>query len=121
MEVAFNESSLTKIRLKGEPIFSLEKVYFEDLISGQLMDEHFSQPLNISDFNLYCYRVAGVVGIMMSKIFRTQKSPIALNAAEKLGSAMQITNILRDVKEDYDKKRIYIPISLFLLFSFYHI
>ncbi len=92
---------------------SLEKVYFEDLISGQLMDEHFSQPLNISDFNLYCYRVAGVVGIMMSKIFRTQKSPIALNAAEKLGSAMQITNILRDVKEDYDKKRIYIPISLF--------
>jgi phytoene synthase len=92
---------------------SLEKVYFEDLISGQLMDENFSQPLNISDFNLYCYRVAGVVGIMMSKIFRTQKSPIALNAAEKLGSAMQITNILRDVKEDFEKKRVYIPISLF--------
>lgn len=98
----------------------LEKIYFQELINGQLMDENFSQPSNIKDFNLYCYRVAGVVGIMMSKIFRTQDNQIALNAADKLGCAMQITNILRDVKEDFANERIYIPKSLLQKYRIIH-
>ncbi|WGL58586.1 phytoene/squalene synthase family protein [Pigmentibacter sp. JX0631] len=91
----------------------LEKSYFIDLINGQKMDENFVQPLNISDLYLYCFRVAGVVGIMMAKIFHAKNNLIAMNAAEKLGCAMQITNILRDIKEDYENNRIYIPAELF--------
>jgi phytoene synthase len=56
--------------------------------------------------------VAGVVGILMAKIFKTPTTGNAYIAAEKLGIAMQITNILRDIKEDFEKNRIYIPISL---------
>ncbi|WP_158998992.1 phytoene/squalene synthase family protein [Pigmentibacter ruber] len=91
----------------------LEKSYFIDLINGQKMDENFVQPFNINDLYLYCFRVAGVVGIMMAKIFHTKNHLVAMNAAEKLGCAMQITNILRDVKEDFENNRIYIPIELF--------
>ncbi|APJ04062.1 squalene/phytoene synthase family protein [Silvanigrella aquatica] len=96
---------------------NIEKCYFQELLEGQLMDENFSQPSTITEFNLYCYRVAGVVGIMMAKIFQTPENNAALFAAEKLGLAMQITNILRDVKEDYEMQRVYIPQSLFEKFQ----
>ena len=89
----------------------LLKSHFSDLIAGQLMDENFKQPVNFNDFYLYCYRVAGVVGLMMTKIFKISKNPFAEVAAEHLGIAMQITNILRDVKEDFNRDRIYIPKS----------
>lgn len=97
---------------------SLDKSYFTELISGQEMDENFVQPININELYLYCFRVAGVVGLMMAKIFKTTSHSVAMDAAEKLGCAMQITNILRDVKEDYDKNRVYIPVSLFVKYKF---
>ncbi|BBH53325.1 phytoene/squalene synthase family protein [Fluviispira sanaruensis] len=91
--------------------FYLEKRHFEELIYGQKMDEMFCQPKNFSEFYLYCYRVAGVVGLLMAKMFKTQQSEEAEKAAEHLGIAMQITNILRDIKEDFENGRIYIPKS----------
>ncbi len=91
----------------------LEKKHFLELIRGQKMDENFIQPKNFNDLYLYCFRVAGVVGLMMAKIFKTKDNTTAMSAAEKLGCALQITNILRDIKEDYENNRIYIPQTLF--------
>jgi phytoene synthase len=110
-----NESSENFI-LKGKELISqinLPKQYFVDLILGQKMDENFHQPNHFKDFYLYCYRVAGVVGLMMTKIFSVKQEAKANIAAEHLGIAMQITNILRDVKEDYAKNRVYLPKEIF--------
>ncbi len=85
------------------------KVHFEELILGQLMDENFIQPKNFQEFYLYCFRVAGVIGLMMTKIFGVKDNKKAFESAEHLGIAMQITNILRDIKEDFQMGRIYLP------------
>lgn len=58
----------------------------------------------------YSYKVASVVGLMTSEVFGYSK-PIALDYAVDLGIAMQLTNILRDVAEDLDKNRIYLPLD----------
>lgn len=88
----------------------LERAHFEDLVAGQAMDEAFTQPQNAEDFRLYCYRVAGVVGHLMARVFGARVAPSTLEAAESLGLAMQITNILRDVREDFETRgRVYLP------------
>jgi phytoene synthase len=56
----------------------------------------------------YCYKVASVVGLIMSEIFRYSNSA-ALEYAVHLGKAMQLTNILRDIHDDYKMNRVYIP------------
>jgi phytoene synthase len=56
----------------------------------------------------YCYRVASVVGLTIIHIFGFE-DPRALELAEKCGIAFQITNILRDVREDAEKQRVYLP------------
>jgi len=81
---------------------------FEELIEGVCMDAGPVQIQNFDDLHLYCYRVASVVGLMMSRIFGLTEERGAEQAIE-MGVAMQLTNILRDVKEDFDKKRIYLP------------
>lgn len=63
------------------------------------------------ELELYCYRVASTVGLMMVHIFMTNPSPSVLARASDLGLAMQLTNILRDVKEDFGKGRIYVPLE----------
>ena len=62
---------------------------------------------NKNELLIYSYRVAGTVGLMMAKILKVDK-PQALRAAIDLGIAMQLTNISRDVIEDYNNHRIYI-------------
>ncbi|MBN2013175.1 phytoene/squalene synthase family protein [candidate division KSB1 bacterium] len=79
-----------------------------DLINGVRMD---IMPLvyeTFDDLYLFCYRVASVVGLMMTHIMGYSDDS-AFIYAEKLGIAMQLTNILRDVQEDKDMNRIYIP------------
>ena len=56
----------------------------------------------------YCYRVAGTVGLTCTHVF-TFQDPRALDLAEKLGLAFQLTNIIRDVREDYLAGRVYLP------------
>jgi phytoene synthase len=58
----------------------------------------------------YCYHVAGVVGLIMSCVFGLTHSDAKHNAI-KMGNAMQLTNILRDVKEDWDRGRVYLPLE----------
>lgn len=79
-----------------------------ELIRGVLMDTHIRRFETFDDLYVYCYRVASTVGLMSTEIFGyTDKK--TLEYAEALGIAMQLTNILRDVKEDAAMQRIYLP------------
>jgi phytoene synthase len=88
--------------------YSLQKEYFLEIIDGMQMDlEQFSYP-SFKDLSLYCHRVAGVVGILSAEIFG-YRNRNTLKYAQNLGMAFQLTNILRDVREDIMRGRIYIP------------
>lgn len=84
---------------------------FEDMIKGQYMDLEFNQPLNQEELEEYCYYVASSVGLMILPILSSKHKEIEETAID-LGKAMQLTNILRDIGEDYDNNRIYLPISV---------
>ncbi|MFH0855598.1 MAG: phytoene/squalene synthase family protein [Candidatus Omnitrophota bacterium] len=90
--------------------YQIPKEYFQALLDGMLMDLAKTRYNNLEELNDYCYKVAGVVGLIMLKIFRCPDEP-AKRFAVKLGIAMQMTNILRDVGEDYLRGRIYIPVD----------
>ena len=79
-----------------------------DLIDGVEMDLDHVRPATFDDLRLYCYRVAGTVGLLMSPVLG-YRSVEALPHAVELGIAMQLTNILRDVGEDVRNGRIYLP------------
>ncbi len=88
--------------------YKIPKEYFDDLIEGMSMDLNKNRYNNFQELYLYCYRVAGVIGLMILKIFG-YKDKKAEEYAVKLGIAMQLTNILSDSKEDFNRNRIYIP------------
>lgn len=80
----------------------------KELIEGVLMDTYVTSFETFDELYTYCYKVASVVGLMTSEIFRyADKS--ALQHAIDLGIAMQLTNILRDIGEDLLRGRLYIP------------
>jgi phytoene synthase len=79
----------------------------EELIEGVLMDTTITRFATYAELEVYCYKVASVVGLMTSEIFG-YSSPDALSYAVDLGIAMQLTNIIRDVKEDAVRGRIYL-------------
>jgi phytoene synthase len=81
---------------------------FQELISGVEMDLTVRRYATFADLDLYCYRVAGTVGLLMAPILGC-RDPRALGAAADLGRAMQLTNILRDVREDLERDRVYLP------------
>jgi phytoene synthase len=81
-----------------------------ELLKGVLMDIKTTRYQTFYDLYLFCYRVAGVVGLMMTYVLGF-KSASAFHYAEKLGIAMQLTNILRDIKEDKNMGRIYLPLE----------
>lgn len=78
------------------------------LMDGVCMDLYKSRYENFDELYDYSYKVASVVGLMTSEIFGYSESK-ALDYAVDLGIAMQLTNILRDVGEDLEKNRIYLP------------
>jgi 15-cis-phytoene synthase len=83
---------------------------FYDQIKGQRMDISFSAPTTLKDVETYSYFVAGSVGRMLLPIIASHSKVDCTDAAVSLGVAMQLTNILRDVGEDYRSKgRIYLP------------
>lgn len=79
-----------------------------DLLNGMNSDLNFEPIADDEALLLYCYRVAGVVGLMMCRILGVTDQR-ALEHAKNLGIAMQLTNIARDVKEDWNRGRCYIP------------
>jgi phytoene synthase len=74
------------------------------------MDLTQSRYLDYAGLQLYCHRVAGVVGLLAASIFGRTEA-ITLEYAEKLGLAFQLTNIIRDVGEDARNNRIYLPMD----------
>ncbi|MDX2226531.1 MAG: phytoene/squalene synthase family protein [Verrucomicrobiae bacterium] len=88
--------------------YDIPEKYFEDLLRGVLRDRGPVRIRTWEDLHDYCYHVASVVGLMMSKIFGL-RDPAAQEQAIQMGVAMQLTNIARDVREDMLNDRIYIP------------
>jgi phytoene synthase len=82
--------------------------YYFDLLHGVLLDQNTVRIQNWDELREYCYYVAGVVGLMMTRVFGLEKREYEKEAIN-LGIAMQLTNILRDIHEDYQHNRIYIP------------
>jgi phytoene synthase len=82
--------------------------YFYQMIDGVSSDLQPKQLRTFDELYRYCYQVASVVGLTIIHIFGFE-SPEALKLAEKCGIAFQLTNILRDVREDLENHRVYIP------------
>lgn len=82
--------------------------YFYDLLDGVAMDEAPVRLQEWEDLDRYCYHVASVVGLMMTRVFNLEDRSYEPEALH-LGTAMQLTNILRDVREDLEMDRIYLP------------
>jgi phytoene synthase len=88
--------------------YQIPHKYFHEMISGVSQDLHPREIQTFDELYRYCYQVASVVGLTTIHIFGFD-SPDALLLAEKCGIAFQLTNILRDVREDRENGRIYIP------------
>jgi squalene synthase HpnC len=81
--------------------------YLHDLISGAEMDLTIQTYPTFDRLREYCYRVAGTVGLTCTHVFQFRDSK-ALDLAEKLGLAFQLTNIIRDVHDDHKLGRVYL-------------
>lgn len=90
--------------------------FAESLIEGLLQDIAGPRIETLGDLLHYCYQVAGTVGGMMCPILGVQ-DPEALPFAVDLGIAMQLTNICRDVREDAENQRVYLPESLLQVYG----
>lgn len=84
--------------------------HFEALLQGVEMDLDIRRYEDYEQLELYCYRVASVVGLLSIEIFGYQ-NPACRNYAIYLGKALQLTNILRDVRADAERGRLYLPLS----------
>lgn len=88
--------------------FKLPYTLFDELIQGCEMDLEKTRYATVEELELYCYRVASVVGLLSIEIFG-YKSAAPRDYAIALGKALQFTNILRDIGNDAQRGRIYIP------------
>jgi 15-cis-phytoene synthase len=91
--------------------YSIPAKYFEELIDGTTSDLSVTRYQTFDELYQYCYKVASTVGLVCLHIFGFDGSEIALKQAEARGIAFQLTNILRDVKEDGERGRIYLPLE----------
>jgi phytoene synthase len=88
--------------------FGIPHEYLEEMIAGVVSDLEPRRFQTFEELYRYCYQVASVVGLTVIHIFGFD-TPSALPLAEKCGVAFQLTNILRDIREDADRGRIYLP------------
>ena len=88
--------------------FSIPKSYFDELIDGMEMDLSITRYDTFDDLYQYAYRAASIVGLISIEIFG-YKNERSREYAKNLGIALQLTNIMRDVKEDAERGRIYLP------------
>jgi phytoene synthase len=93
----------------AEARFGLPPDALEDLIAGVEMDVRGETYETFAQLELYCRRVAGTIGRLCLAIFGSSDPARAQALADDLGVAMQLTNILRDVREDSERGRVYLP------------
>lgn len=105
-QFAVNRELQTVIRAHPGLNFAL----FDDLIRGVEMDLDIQRYRTHAELEQYCYRVASVVGLLSIEIFG-YTNPRTREYAVHLGQALQLTNILRDVKTDAERGRIYLPLE----------
>lgn len=114
IESAYSESRLDKPLLLAFrntiTNYKIPKEYFYELLEGMRMDLTKTRYADFAELYPYCYKVAGVIGLIMLKIFSCEDKRAEKHAIE-LGVGMQLTNILRDIKEDFQRGRIYIPVN----------
>ncbi len=89
--------------------YEINRVLFENVIDGVSMDLERNRISNFEELNDYCYHVASAVGLISIQVFGHQDDPRVHDYAVDLGLAMQLTNILRDIREDAERDRIYLP------------
>ena len=121
LELQNYQSSISSLPIKvaGYTLMSFLKKHkvnqlvIKDLIDGFIFDQGLVRIVNKKQLIIYCYQVAGTVGLMMSSILKPS-STYANKFAIDLGIAMQLTNIARDIKEDVlDHNRQYLPSEIF--------
>ena len=108
-----NQSPQFSVNRELQPVirqFGLRFGLFDDLLKGCEMDLDRNRYDDFAALDKYCYHVASVVGLLSIEIFGYQ-NPACRDYAVYLGKALQLTNILRDVKTDAERGRIYLPRS----------
>jgi len=90
--------------------FGVNEKQLNEIIDGMEMDLTQTRYLDFPGLERYCYHVAGAVGLLAAGIFG-YRNPRTLEYAKRLGTAFQLTNIIRDVGEDARKNRIYLPMD----------
>lgn len=112
IEIAYrtgeSEHPIVRVLITVAKRYGIPMQYPLELLAGVRMDLENKRYETFDDLYLFCYRVAAVVGLMMTYVMG-YTDVRAFTYAEKLGVAMQLTNILRDIKEDALMGRIYIP------------
>ena len=88
--------------------YPIPRRYFEELLTGIEMDLTVQRYASFEELKVYCYRVASAVGLACLEIFGYRHDGVR-SYARNLGIALQLTNILRDVREDAERGRIYLP------------
>lgn len=96
--------------------YQIPKEYFDQLIEGMCMDLYKNHYKDFNELYTYCYKVASIVGLIMLKILRYDSEEAQYYAVD-LGIAMQLTNIIRDIKEDFNLRRVYLPFEEMRKFS----
>ena len=112
LQIAYNtgesQDPIIRVFILVAKAYGIPIVYPLDLLNGVAMDVQQTRYKTFDELSLFCYRVAAVVGLMMTHVLG-YKDERAFGYAKQLGIAMQLTNILRDVKEDKEMGRLYIP------------
>jgi phytoene desaturase len=106
-----SESLLAAQFLALQREFPVSEVWALELIQGAIDDQRDCDFQSVRDLVEYCFRVAGTVGLMLCPILGVQDSEAEVNALD-LGIAMQLTNICRDILEDAESGRVYLPAEL---------
>ena len=101
---------VAKALLPAIHTYHLDAEHFMEIIDGMEMDLNFNRYQDFKQLQLYCYRVASVVGLLSAQIFGFNNRK-TLKFAHDLGMAFQLTNIIRDVGEDARRNRIYLPLD----------
>ena len=112
LQIAYNtgesQDPIIRVFILVAKTYGIPIAYPLDLLNGVAMDVQQTRYKTFDELSLFCYRVAAVVGLMMTHVLG-YKDERAFSYAKQLGIAMQLTNILRDIKEDKEMGRIYLP------------
>ncbi|MDE0574225.1 MAG: phytoene/squalene synthase family protein [Candidatus Poseidoniales archaeon] len=115
LSTAYNRMSSTDpifMALKHTVLtYGIHREYMDDLISGMEDDLYTNRYQTFEELYSYCYRVASTVGLVCIDIYGHESTAAAREFAESWGIFMQLTNIIRDVEEDAERDRIYLPLE----------